>query len=874
MKPGSLIVAYLHGGEVAHSFHHSCRNLWTHDLLNHQRLKGFIAQECGAGRITDGRNDAVQKFLQHDAEWLAFVDADMGFEPDTFDRLIAAADPVERPIVGALTFGQRRGSVGPASSIHLEQFPTIYTWVEGDGISGCAPMHDYPPDQMVQCDATGAACFIVHRSVLLKLAETYPAPRRWFDETLHRGRVFGEDLTFFKRCTDLGYPVYVHTGVKTSHYKHVYLTDETRQLIEDIPTFVVIPMKDRMDLTRPLLDQLAEQDEYERILLYDNGSNEQTKAEIAALDIPRLTVTDAAGWNIHQMWNAGLAEAKRLAWPCNIAILNNDLKIGPRFLSGLAAELRRDPLLAAVSPNYDGRAGDGVQYVNQICADRYDGTGGLAGFAFMLKSEGNYAFPDELNWWYGDNHMLASIAYAGSKAGIVLGTTVEHVGGGKQTGGWDDPVRAAEIEQDRQWFFNWLREMSPAPEQHVIVLWSGCDAVGKITEDARSRFTVLDEWTHHWPVLGDQSRYYGDDPQNWPGFIGELSRFYNTDVTTKAEQCGTGDFTVLVVRDDAPAYGERNTTRGRRRVNTNLFDAKQLWRSWTSNAETVHLSDTVDDALDNLAVLLPGFDDLDSALAAITCDYVVLRNFDGEPTEDVDLLVRSLPEAVRSLGALRMHPEPYRVQYAVRIGGQWVPFDLRHLDDGYYDANWQCDILDSRQGNRPDDEQWYYSLLYHALHHKGTLSGYADTLERIRPGADHTREALAEWMAKWGYRYTHPTDVTVPLIGVLVGTVTTGFAAAARDVKAGWYDEAIGYQPYPGTLNLTVSGPVGMPTPRQKLTTPDGRALLLWPARANGVDCWLMAGGDAANTVELLAPVRLRDELGLSDGDRVSVEVV
>lgn len=856
MKPGSLIVAYLHGGEVAHSFHHSCRNLWTHDLLHEQRLKGFVAQECGAGRITDGRNDAVEKFLKHDAEWLAFVDSDMGFEPDTFDRLIAAADPVERPIVGALAFGQRRGTLGQASSVNLEQFPTIYTWVEGEGVSGCAPMHDYPADQLVRCDATGAACFIVHRTVLERLAQTFPAPRRWFDETIHRGRVFGEDLTFFKRCTDLGYSVHVHTGVKTSHYKHVYLTDQTQQLIDDIPTFVVIPMKDRMDLTRPLLEQLAHQDEYERIFIYDNGSSEQTKAELGELDIPRLTVTDAAGWNIHQMWNAGLTEAKRSAWPCNIAVLNNDLKIGDAFLSGLAHELRRDPLLAAVSPNYDGRPGDGVQYVREICADRYDGTGGLAGFSFMIKAEGNYSFPDELNWWYGDNHMLASILYAGSKAGIVLGTTVEHVDGGKQTGGWDDPVRAAEIEQDRQWFTSWLRSMSPAPEQHVIVLWSGCDAVDKIVEDVRARFTVLDEWTQHWP-----------------DFASELSRFYGTDAAAKAAQCGTGEFRALLVRDDTPAYGERHTTRGARQVNTNLFDAKQLWRSWASNVETVHASDTVDDALDNLAVLLPGFDTLEDALAAITCDYVVLRNFDGEPSGDVDLLVRSLPEAVSDLGALNLHPEPYRVQYAVRVGGKWVPFDLRHVGDGYYDTDWQCDILDSRQGNRPDDEHWYYSLLYHALHHKGTLAGYVDTLERIRPGAEHTREALAEWMAKWGYRYTHPADVTVPLFGVLVGTVTTGHGAAARDVKAGWYDEALGCEPYPGTLNLTVSGPVGMPPAKHTVTTPDGRRLLLWPARANGAGCLLMAGGDSANTVELLAPLCLREWLKVGDGDPVTVEI-
>lgn len=454
MKPGSLVVAYLHGGKVAHSFHHSMRGLQVWDLTNRQRLAGFIAQQCGAGRITDGRNDAVRRFLRTEGEWLAFVDSDMGFDPDSFDRLIDAADPVERPIVGGLAFGQRRGGLGKHGAVHTEQFPTIYRWVDGGQVSGCAPIHDYPRDALFECDATGAAFFIVHRSVLDKLAEVHEEPRRWFGEDIIDGQVFGEDLTFFRRCHALGYPVFVHTGVKTSHYKETYLTEDTQPSQEAIATFVVIPMKDRMDLTRPLLDQLAEQDEYTAIVLLDNGSSEQTKAELAELDFPRLTVADAAGWNIHQMWNAGLNAAIREAQPCNVAILNNDIKIGPRFLSGLASALRHDPLLAAVGPNYDGRDPQGVdvQYVYDLCAARYDGSGGLPGFAFMMRGEGGYRFPEELQWWFGDNDMLAHILYAGGRAGIVLGITCEHVDGGSQTGDWDDPDMQTILAADKARF--------------------------------------------------------------------------------------------------------------------------------------------------------------------------------------------------------------------------------------------------------------------------------------------------------------------------------------------------------------------------------------------------------------------------------------
>lgn len=462
----SVVIGYLHPGEVAHSFMHSMRQLMHHDLVTSRRIRGYIAQECGAGRITDGRNDVVRRFLQTDAEWLAFIDADMGFEPDTIDRLLMAAHPSARPIVGALCFGQRRGPDGPAASRHLETFPTIYRWIDSGDIAGVAPIYDYPRNQLVECDATGGACFVVHRTVLDQLAETLPQPRAWFDETVYKGQVFGEDLTFFRRCAEHGHRILVHTGIRTSHYKHVYLTEDTvPDVTVDTPTFVVVPVKGRNDLTFPLLRELDRQGGYRQIFLFDNGSDPDELAELVELasELGRIEIVDAAGANIHQMWNGGIERAVAAAWPCNVAILNNDIIPGPDMLAGLARTLRADPQLAAVCPNYDGREGSGVEYVEDLCAGRYDGTGGLAGFAFMLKGEAGYRFPEQLNWWYGDNDMLASILFAGSTAGIVLDVTVEHVDGGSQTGRWDDADMRALLEQDRRWFESkWDRQLQTA----------------------------------------------------------------------------------------------------------------------------------------------------------------------------------------------------------------------------------------------------------------------------------------------------------------------------------------------------------------------------------------------------------------------------
>ena len=65
----------------------------------------------------------------------------------------------------------------------------------------------------------------------------------------------------------------------------------------------------------------------------------------------------------------------------NVAILNNDLRLGPHFVKRLATALRADPMLWAVTPNYDERKGSGVDYVFGTYPL------GMAGFAFMLKGE-------------------------------------------------------------------------------------------------------------------------------------------------------------------------------------------------------------------------------------------------------------------------------------------------------------------------------------------------------------------------------------------------------------------------------------------------------------------------------------------------------
>jgi hypothetical protein len=243
VKPGTVVPAFLDAHRWSGCFGVSFLELMLYDLAHRQRILGgsgtYLRKVTGAGGLPDGRNEAVCNFLDAtDAEWLWFVDTDMGFAPDTVDRLVAAADPKDRPVVGGLCFALRRTGKGPLNGERFGVIPTVYSYAETGDEVGFLPLSDYPRDQLVQVAGTGAACLLIHRSALVALRERYGDA--WFDTTKHptglqgRPRSFSEDLSFCVRLAACGVPLHVDTGVKTTHEKGGIFLDEeiyTRQQV-------------------------------------------------------------------------------------------------------------------------------------------------------------------------------------------------------------------------------------------------------------------------------------------------------------------------------------------------------------------------------------------------------------------------------------------------------------------------------------------------------------------------------------------------------------------------------------------------------------------------------------------------------------------
>jgi hypothetical protein len=181
-----------------------------------------MVQVSNIGLTTRSRNVVVKTFLeQTDSDWLMLIDSDERISLDTWHKLLDAAHDKDRPIVSGLVFAAFFDNEDG-----LRPVPTIYKM---DMEKGLQPIDNYPIDELLEVDAVGTGCLLIHRSVLLDMQEKATAHQgkdwAWFIEGAIDGTYFGEDLLFSKRLKSMGYSIFAHTGAILPHHKQFWLDD-------------------------------------------------------------------------------------------------------------------------------------------------------------------------------------------------------------------------------------------------------------------------------------------------------------------------------------------------------------------------------------------------------------------------------------------------------------------------------------------------------------------------------------------------------------------------------------------------------------------------------------------------------------------------
>lgn len=226
MSRDRIAIGYVKPVEVASSFFESMQAMFEHLIMSGVSGRFLPQRYLSGGGLPQSRNNVVAAFLDTDDDWLLWVDTDMGFLPETAVRLMEAADKETRPIVGALCFSNVEVAQDGMGGYVTFPIPTVYRWCkQPDGSTGFVSWHDYPRDQLVQCDSTGSACIIIHRSVFEAMRDKHG--ENWYTQVPNpaTGGLFGEDMSFCIQAAEVGFPIHVHTGIKTSHQKPIWLSE-------------------------------------------------------------------------------------------------------------------------------------------------------------------------------------------------------------------------------------------------------------------------------------------------------------------------------------------------------------------------------------------------------------------------------------------------------------------------------------------------------------------------------------------------------------------------------------------------------------------------------------------------------------------------
>lgn len=146
-----------------------------------------------------------------------------------------------------------------------------------------------------------------------------------------------------------------------------------------------------------------------------------------------------------------------------------------------------------------------------------------------------------------------------------------------------------------------------------------------------------------------------------------------------------------------------------------------------------------------------------------------------------------------------------------------------------------------------------------------------------------TRIGSFERIGRDGSVHQRPMFAVGGTVRRYTGTVFAGSGTCSRqlrpDLRVPSLDRELGYKPYAGSLNLRCGGPVELGRPWLNwpgIVRGRRRPYWFWPAWVDGMAIHAMIPGTRVHgpdCIELVAPDRLRDRFGLTDGDLLTVDI-
>lgn len=213
---GDVFLGYIDYGQWVPEFGECLVDFFLHDAMGSQHVGGRCRVK--GPYIPENRTRVVKEFLASSCEWLWMLDIDLAFPPQILDALLEAADPTDKPIVGALYFSSYEST--PAGT----WWPM---WLERQGDQDMCVVSKVQLGEVRPLAVAGTGCMLIHRSVLEKLGELHADdPWSWFGHDIlavtagGEAQRAGEDVTFCARARAAGFSVW-GLAIPLRHFKTI-----------------------------------------------------------------------------------------------------------------------------------------------------------------------------------------------------------------------------------------------------------------------------------------------------------------------------------------------------------------------------------------------------------------------------------------------------------------------------------------------------------------------------------------------------------------------------------------------------------------------------------------------------------------------------
>jgi|GEM_PF-3178893 len=334
------------------------------------------------------------------------------------------------------------------------------------------------------------------------------------------------------------------------------------------------------------------------------------------------------------------------------------------------------------------------------------------------------------------------------------------------------------------------------PEIHLFILWDKARVVqDRILDDIALHFTILKTYEITWTpslVVSNFTRFCG-------------TRLGNS-LQYKIDDCGIGEFLVVVVRDNNPIYENKKTFHGPADVNIKMFEAKQRYRDWTGGGIRVHATDNIIETNHDLTLLIGknandfeatckdskveklhrdleganGWESIQQLFYVLnnTVRYAVMRGY-GELSSgefinhgDTDIMTDDYENMNILLNAPVYHNIRHKALISIKEQKYLLDiWDCSNTGRNYFDPVWVQEMLrtsinwNGLQVLNPQND--FYCLLYHCLINKGYIADdYMKKLMRYKREfgiiEEDWNKILVAFLRKMKYEIIRPTDTENP----------------------------------------------------------------------------------------------------------------